>query len=195
MGRTRCRGTTSSSAPSTRTSRVPPVLANYIATNAVVAPSLGRTLSGGAANLTVGSIQPGTEYGERLNQLDLRLGKLLRFNATRTLLSMDIYNLFNASSVLDGESELRGVPAADRDSAGALRPLQRAVRFLMRQPSRRSRCRDHVRRVSVGAGWSREVSRERNTRYPGRRARSLLFGGASGRPPCVLLRVPTRTRW
>ena len=79
----------------------PPVLANYIATNAAVAPSLGRNLAGGAQNLTVDIIKPGTEYGERLNQLDLRLGKLLRFNGTRTLLSMDIYNLFNASSVLD----------------------------------------------------------------------------------------------
>ena len=76
------------------------VLANYNAPNSVVAPSLGRPLSGGAANITVGLIQPGTEYGGRLNQLDLRLGKLLRFNNTRTLLSMDIYNLFNASPVL-----------------------------------------------------------------------------------------------
>ncbi len=78
----------------------PVVLANYNAPNSVVAPSLGRPLSGGAANITVGLIQPGTEYGGRLNQLDLRLGKLLRFNNTRTLLSMDIYNLFNASPVL-----------------------------------------------------------------------------------------------
>jgi hypothetical protein len=79
----------------------PAILANYIATNAVVAPSLGRNLAGGAANLTVGVLKPGAEYGERLNQLDLRLGKLLRLNSTRTLVSMDIYNLFNASSVLD----------------------------------------------------------------------------------------------
>ena len=79
----------------------PPVLANFIATNAVVSPGLGRNLAGGAANLTAGIVKPGTQYGERLNQLDLRLGKLLRMNGTRTLVSMDIYNLFNASSVLD----------------------------------------------------------------------------------------------
>jgi hypothetical protein len=78
----------------------PVVLANYNAPNAVVAPSLGRNLSGGAANLTVGLIQPGTEYGERLNQLDVRVGKLLRFGGNRTMLSMDVYNLFNASPVL-----------------------------------------------------------------------------------------------
>ena len=35
----------------------PPVVANYIATNAVVAPGLGRNLAGGAANLTVNIIK------------------------------------------------------------------------------------------------------------------------------------------
>jgi hypothetical protein len=78
----------------------PAILANFNASNAVVAPSLGRTLSGGAANLTVGLIKPGTEYGGRLNQLDLRVGKLLRLNGTRTMVNVDIYNLFNASPVL-----------------------------------------------------------------------------------------------
>jgi hypothetical protein len=78
----------------------PAILANYNAPNSVVAPSLGRNLSGGAANLTVGLMKPGTEYGERLNQLDLRVGKLLRLNGTRTMVNVDIYNLFNASPVL-----------------------------------------------------------------------------------------------
>ena len=98
---TRCRGTTSSSVRSTRTCRVRPSWPTTSRRTRWWRSSLGRSLAGGAANLTVDIIKPGTEYGERLNQLDLRLGKLLRFNATRTLLSMDIYNLFNASSVLD----------------------------------------------------------------------------------------------
>jgi hypothetical protein len=78
----------------------PTILANYNAPNSVVAPSLGRPLSGGAANITAGLIRPGTEYAGRLSQLDVRIGKLLRPNGTRTLLSMDVYNLFNASPVL-----------------------------------------------------------------------------------------------
>src|SRR6185436_11174288 len=78
----------------------PAILANYNAPNAQVAPALGRPLSGGAANITAGLIQPGTQYGDRLNQLDLRLGKLLRVNGTRALFAVDIYNLFNASPVL-----------------------------------------------------------------------------------------------
>jgi hypothetical protein len=39
-------------------------------------------------------------YGERSNQFDLRIGKLLRFGQTRTMVSMDLFNLFNANPVL-----------------------------------------------------------------------------------------------
>ena len=43
-------------------------------------------------------VKPGDKYGDRLNQVDLRIGKLLRFGGTRTLLSLDIYNAFNANT-------------------------------------------------------------------------------------------------
>ena len=45
-------------------------------------------------------LEPGTMYGERLTQVDLRMGKILRFGRTKTSLNLDIYNLFNASTVL-----------------------------------------------------------------------------------------------
>ncbi len=76
----------------------PPILANYTATNSVVAPSLGRNLSGGA-NVTVNLLQPETTYGDRLNQLDVRLGKILRFGRFRSTTSIDVYNLLNANPV------------------------------------------------------------------------------------------------
>ncbi len=78
----------------------PEIYANFVATNAVIAPSLGRNLSGGAANLPVTIVEPGTLYGERLNQVDLRVGKILRFGRTKTSLNLDVYNLFNVNTVL-----------------------------------------------------------------------------------------------
>ena len=78
----------------------PEIYANYTATNAVVAPSLGRNLSGGVANLPVTIVQPGTMYGERLNQVDMRVGKILHVGRTKTVVNLDVYNLFNANTVL-----------------------------------------------------------------------------------------------
>jgi hypothetical protein len=80
-----------------------------------VRPSLGRNLSGGARNVTVNLIAPGSDYGERVNQLDLRLAKLLRFARTRTTLSADIYNIFNGNAVL-AQNNTFG-PAWQRPSA------------------------------------------------------------------------------
>ena len=74
--------------------------ANYNVPAAVVAQSLGRPPSGGVANVTVNLIEPGTLYGDRVNQLDLRLAKLVRIGRTRTKLQVDFYNLLNVSTVL-----------------------------------------------------------------------------------------------
>jgi hypothetical protein len=76
------------------------VEADWPAPNAVIAPSLGRPLSNNAANATVNLIAPNTIYGEGLNQLDLRLAKILRFGPTRTTINLDIYNVTNANTIL-----------------------------------------------------------------------------------------------
>jgi hypothetical protein len=78
----------------------PQILANYVASNAEVQPSLGRPLSGGAANVTVSLVQPGTMYAERANQLDLRFAKVVRVARTRTTVNFDIYNSLNSSAAL-----------------------------------------------------------------------------------------------
>jgi carboxypeptidase family protein len=78
--------------------------ANYAAPNAEVAPSLGRSLSGNAPNVTVNLIAPGTLYGDRINELDLRLAKRLRYGRSRLLIAVDVYNALNSSAVLSYNS-------------------------------------------------------------------------------------------
>jgi hypothetical protein len=80
----------------------PQILANYTATNAQIAPSLGRNLSAGingtATNIPL--IAPGTMYGAALNQLDLRFSATLRSGRMRLQPMIDLFNLFNASPIL-----------------------------------------------------------------------------------------------
>ena len=74
--------------------------ANLVVPNATARQSLGRNLAGGVQNVTVNLIEPNTMFGDRLNQLDLRIGKILRFARTRTNLAVDIVNALNSSAVL-----------------------------------------------------------------------------------------------
>ena len=83
-----------------------PILASYVATNAQIAPSLGRNLGAcrGAAvcnaNVTVDLIPPETMYEDRLRQVDLRFTRSFQTGKYRIRGNFDIYNVFNASDVL-----------------------------------------------------------------------------------------------
>ena len=78
----------------------PVVQANVVYPSAVIATSLGRPLSGNAATAQVNVIAPSSEFGDRLNQLDFRVGKILKFGKTRTALNVDLFNAFNDNAVL-----------------------------------------------------------------------------------------------
>ena len=54
----------------------------------------------GANNNNDSPLPIATEYGDRANQLDLRLSKLFRFGRTRTSFNVDLFNLFNASTIV-----------------------------------------------------------------------------------------------
>jgi hypothetical protein len=77
----------------------PLIAANYIATTAVIAPSLGRNLAGGTANATLNLVTPGSMYGERLNEVDLRFGKTFRLGGKTVRGNLDIYNALNGNAV------------------------------------------------------------------------------------------------
>jgi hypothetical protein len=76
----------------------PVVQANYVITQrAPGVPLVGGTTA--TVALLPSSAGVATEYGERLNQLDLRVGKVLRFGGTKTVLNVDLFNLFNGNAV------------------------------------------------------------------------------------------------
>jgi hypothetical protein len=77
-----------------------PLQANYVVTTAEAARTLGRPLSGNAPNVTVNLLEPGALWGDRVNVVDLRVAKVLRFGRTRTNVGVDLYNLLNSSAVL-----------------------------------------------------------------------------------------------
>jgi len=64
---------------------------------AEIAAALGRPATLGPQ--TVNVVPPGTAFGERFNQLDLRFTKMFRFATTARFRAMfDLYNVFNANS-------------------------------------------------------------------------------------------------
>jgi hypothetical protein len=50
--------------------------------------------------VTINLIEPGTLYGDRINNVDMRFAKILRFGRTRTNVGVDVYNVFNWNPVL-----------------------------------------------------------------------------------------------
>ena len=74
--------------------------ANWTAPNSATV-GLNRPFAGlGSQTITVNLIEPGTLYGERVNQIDMRFAKILRFGRTRTTVGFDVYNLVNSDAVL-----------------------------------------------------------------------------------------------
>src|SRR4029079_12427360 len=106
--------------------------ANLVVPNSVVQAALGRPLAGGAQNVTVNLGLPGDVYPERLNTVDMRVSKILRFGRTRSNVGIDLYNMFNANTgtTFNGTYGTLGSPT---NGATWLRPTSilnaRFVRF------------------------------------------------------------------
>jgi hypothetical protein len=97
------------------------VNANYTVTNAIAGvPLLNNQQS-------VNLLLPGDLYGDYVRQVDLRFGKNLRFGRTRTLVALDVYNLFNENPGLTYQQAFTGNGATWYTPTTLLMP--RFVRF------------------------------------------------------------------
>jgi hypothetical protein len=83
----------------------PTIVASYPATNAEIAPTLGRNLAAcrGAAvctsTATIPLIVPQTMFDDRLSRLDVRLAKRIAITQrVRMQANFNIYNVFNGSA-------------------------------------------------------------------------------------------------
>jgi hypothetical protein len=75
------------------------VSANYNVTSAILQTSnLRRNLATGLAFQTVDLTQPGQVYPDRVNSLDMRLAKVIRYRRIKANVGFDFYNLFNANT-------------------------------------------------------------------------------------------------
>ena len=74
--------------------------ANYAVPSSIITQALGRAPAGNPANVTINILEPGKLYGDRINQLDFRVAKILKFGSTRTMVGIDLYNALNSSAVL-----------------------------------------------------------------------------------------------
>ena len=102
------------------------VTARYVVTNAAAGIPLLNNQQ------TVNLLLPGEVYGDYVRQVDLRAGKILRFGRTRTLVAIDVYNLFNSNAGLTYQEGFV-VPAGATTSTTWYNPqtllMPRFVRF------------------------------------------------------------------
>jgi hypothetical protein len=79
----------------------PQVQAQYVATNAEIAPSLGRNLAAGPnGTVTVNVVEPGSLLSDRMNQLDLRLSRRFTIGKAKLMGMFDAYNVLNVNPVM-----------------------------------------------------------------------------------------------
>jgi hypothetical protein len=106
----------------------PVVAANnlYQCSAGCIWPGLGRPFSSG--NALVNLVDPGALYGDRLNQVDLRFTKILKFGRYGSVdLDVDLYNAFNSDAIL---SQQDNYGVAWQNATSVIQP--RFVKFQVR---------------------------------------------------------------
>src|SRR5262249_11453994 len=67
---------------------------------AVVSAALGRPAAVAGTTVPVDLIAPGQVWGNRVNEIDLRVAKNLRFDRMRINVGFDVFNLINSNAIL-----------------------------------------------------------------------------------------------
>ena len=78
--------------------------ATYRMTAAQFRAATGRPLATGLATQDVDLLLPGAVYGDRINVVDMRFAKVLRFGRTKANVGLDVYNLFNSNTATTYET-------------------------------------------------------------------------------------------
>jgi len=92
--------------------------ANYTIPAAQLTAAFGRAATGVT---TVNLVAPGTLQGDRINQIDIRAGKIVRFHGFRSQFSVDLYNALNVNPIQTYQQTFI-IPAPSTGSSSWLAP-------------------------------------------------------------------------
>ncbi|HEV8393043.1 MAG TPA: carboxypeptidase regulatory-like domain-containing protein [Vicinamibacterales bacterium] len=116
---------------------VPGPIINAYNTYAGTAPGLGRDFSSGSSSVNLipawvdafgfRGLPTGTQFGDRLNQFDLRFTKVVKTSKGSVDLDVDLYNAFNSDAILQ---EVQNYGVAWRNATSIIQP--RFVKFAAR---------------------------------------------------------------
>ncbi len=77
-----------------------PLSATWNAPVALVSAALGRPAAVVGNTVPINLVAPGQVWGDRVNALDFRFAKVLRFGRTRNTIGVDFYNITNSAAIL-----------------------------------------------------------------------------------------------
>jgi hypothetical protein len=73
------------------------IAANYTVTPAILAANGQTPFAPGVTTQSVNLVPTSSLFADRVNSVDMRFGKILRFGGTRTNIGIDLYNMFNSN--------------------------------------------------------------------------------------------------
>ena len=88
---------------------------------ALVWAAIWRPAAVDGNTVPINLVAPGQVWGDRVNALDLRFAKILRFGRARNTIGIDIYNVTNSAAILTYNQSFN--PAATTGSQAWLAPL------------------------------------------------------------------------